>query len=919
MSGEIFGRDAELGMLEAFLAGLPSAARALVIAGPAGAGKTTLLRAAAARAADLGYAVVQTLPSQSDVRLAFAGLADLLGSDLEAILDAVPAPQRTALEIALLVQDPPPGTPDPDPHAIAAAFRAALLAMARFAPVLVCIDDVQWLDLPTEAAVSFAFRRLDREPIGLLCSYRVAGPGAELPLELGRARLSADELPVGGLSLGALHRLLRTRLGNSFSHQVLRRIHDDCGGNPFIALEIGRALARRGVVRVGSGALPVPDTLSGLVGERLRELPPAASAALQLVAVMPGAPVGRYLEAGMAGADLDDAVLAGVLTSDDGRLRFSHPLLSSAVMGAIPPTRRRELHALAARSARRPEERARHRALAAAGASEPTAAELDEAARQAAARGAPAAAAELYELAASLTPDDHQDDAHRRILAAARQLATGGESQASLTMLEDLVAVMPPGPDRAWALGLLGWNREDDFEASSRLLEQALAGAGDDVARTAELHFYLTDVLAIRGHLDDARAHAHLALADAERSGDPSLLASLLAQAFFFDWVCGIRADERQLHRALELEERIGSTSLRTPPSQVAGVYLTHVGRLAEAEIALRRALARAEANGVEYWQADVLQRLSVLAGRRGELSRATELAAAGLQIAEQLDMGQLTSALSYACGLAALQEGRADQARACARRGLELSAGAGDRTYLFGNEALLGAIDLACGDYAAAAARLRPLTARLPWVGRRPNSQHVLPDTAEALIAIGQLDQARVLLDEMAVGIQEPVTAASYSRCRGALAAACGDLDAAVAELAEALRLHDQSDPQPLERGRTLLMLGAVRRRLKQRGAARQNLAEAAGIFEDIGAALWAQRARAELARVSGRAPASGELTVAELRVAELVAQGLTNRQAAAELFLSVRAIESTLTKVYAKLGVRTRTQLAGHLHGRA
>ena len=318
MSEAIFGRDAELGMLEAFLAGLPSAARALVIAGPAGAGKTTLLRAAAGRAADLGYAVVQTLPSQSDVRLAFA-VADLLGSDLEAILAAVPAPQRNALEIALLVQDPPPGMPDPDPHAIAAAFRAALLAMARFAPVLVCIDDVQWLDLPTEAAVSFAFRRLDREPIGLLCSHRVAGPGAELPLELGRARLSAEELPVGGLSLGALHRLLRTRLGSSFSHQVLRRIHDDCGGNPFIALELGRALARRSVVRVGSGALPVPDTLSGLVGERLRELPPAASAALQLVAVMPGVPVGRYLEAGIAGADLDDAVLAGVLTSDAWR------------------------------------------------------------------------------------------------------------------------------------------------------------------------------------------------------------------------------------------------------------------------------------------------------------------------------------------------------------------------------------------------------------------------------------------------------------------------------------------------------------------------------------------------------------------------------------------------------------------------
>jgi len=129
----------------------------------------------------------------------------------------------------------------------------------------------------------------------------------------------ADLLPVGGLSLGALHRMLRTRLGTSFSHQTLRRIETDSGGNPFIALEIGRALARRGITSAGPSALPVPDTLSGLVGERLRELPPAASAALQLVAVMPGAAVSRYLEAGIAGADLDDA--AGF----EPHQRFAHP------------------------------------------------------------------------------------------------------------------------------------------------------------------------------------------------------------------------------------------------------------------------------------------------------------------------------------------------------------------------------------------------------------------------------------------------------------------------------------------------------------------------------------------------------------------------------------------------------------------
>ena len=915
MPQAIFGRDAELRMLTAFLSGLPSAARATVIAAPAGSGKTTLLRAAQARAHDLGYAVLATQPSQSDVRLAFAGLADLLGPALDAVLDELPAPQRRALEVALLLHQAPASPPEP--RAIAAAFRTAVLAMSRYAPVLVSIDDVQWLDVPTQAAVGFVFRRLDREPAGLLCAQRTASPDAELPLELGRARLSAEVLPLGGLSLGALHRMLRTRLGSSFSHPVLRRIHDESGGNPFIALEIGRALSRRGVVRLGSEALPMPGTLTGLVDERLGELAPGAADALQLVAVMPGAPVGRYLAAGIVGADLDAAVLAGVLDVDADRLRFSHPLLSSAVMGAIPPGRRRELHALAAQGARRPEERARHRALAADGPSAPIAAELDQAARQAAARGAPATAAELSELAAGLTPGDCQPDAHRRILAAAQQLAIGGEVQAANAMLEELVAAMPPGPDRSWALGVLGWNREDDFEESARLLREALADAGDDPARTADLHFYLTDVLSSCGHLADARAQAHLALADAERAGDPALLAALLAQAFLFDWMSGIRADERQLLRALELEESIGSMHLRTPPSEVAGVYLIYVGRLDEAQAALERALARAEAAGVEYWQADVLLRLSDLAGRRGELGRAAELAAAGLQIAEQLDLDQLSSALCYGCGLAALHQGRADDARAFAQRGLELSANVGDRAYLFGNQALLGAADMACGDYTAAVGRLLPLVSWLPSVGRRPSTQHVLPDAAEALIAVGELDQARGLLDDLAASIHDPVTAASYARCRGALAAASGDLDAAVAELAGALQFHDQADPYPLERGRTLLLLGAVQRRLKHRRTARETLGAALAIFEDIGAALWVQRVRAELARVSGRVPGSGELTVTELRVAELVAQGLSNREVAAELFLSVRAVESTLTKVYGKLGIRSRTQLASQLAG--
>lgn len=334
MRGGIFGREAELGVLDAFLAGLPSAPGALVLAGTAGAGKTTLLRAGLEEIASLGYTTLRTLPSQSDMRLAFAGLADLLGPRLDAVLAGLPPPQRHALGVALLIEEAPPAPPEP--RVIAAAFRTALLALAASAPVVLVIDDVQWLDAPTAAAVGFALRRLDHEPVGLLCAQRVQGTPAETPLELDRARLGTEVLPLGGLSVGALHHVLRTRLGTSFSHPALRRIQAESAGNPFIALEIGRALARRGITRVASGPLPAPATLAGLVGERLRELPAPVARALEPVAIMPGAPLDRYLAAGVAGDDLDAAVVAGVLEADAGRLRFSHPLLASAVLGAIP-------------------------------------------------------------------------------------------------------------------------------------------------------------------------------------------------------------------------------------------------------------------------------------------------------------------------------------------------------------------------------------------------------------------------------------------------------------------------------------------------------------------------------------------------------------------------------------------------------
>jgi DNA-binding CsgD family transcriptional regulator len=545
------------------------------------------------------------------------------------------------------------------------------------------------------------------------------------------------------------------------------------------------------------------------------------------------------------------------------------------------------------------------------------AAELDDAARSAAGRGAPASAAELFGLAASLTPEDHPADACRRRLAAARQLAVAGETRAAVTTLEQLIAAVPPGPQRARALSQLATLREDDLATAADLLGRALTESGDDPALAAEIHLGLSAIwLSHESSQQLARTEARKALGDAEPSGDPAMIAASLVQVFFCDLVCGAEVGEHELHRALELERTVGSASMQTSPAGVAGIWHFTQGRLDEAEAVLRGQLTRAETYGAEYSRADILTRLSLVAGQRADAGQAAELAAAGLEIAELLDLPRLMRALLLAAGRAALQLGQAELVRDLARRGIEAARRSGEPPYVALHEGLLGSLDLALGDNGAAAARFRPLLGTLLGWGQRPTTQGVLPEAAEALIGAGDLDEADALLSELECGLASPVTAALTARCRGALAAARGDLDAAVLELTEALRLQDLMSEQPLERGRTLLVLGGVQRRMKQRAAARATLSEAARIFDRISAPLWAARARAELARVSGRAPGPVDFTVTEQRVTELVARGLSNREVAAELFVTVRAVESTLTKAYAKLGVRSRTELAARLH---
>ena len=402
MADPIIGRDQELQSLQAFLGAARAEPGALLPEGEPGIGKTTLWEAALA-VAERSHRTLTARPAEAEMELSFTGLADLSAHSADAVLAEPPGPQRRALAVALLLE---PGTDRPPEHrAVAAGFLGALRSLGRAGPVLIAIDDVQWLDASSATAVAYALRRVGGERIDFLLAQR-AEPGAPPSLGLDRPPpgLRVTRMDVGPLSLAALQRLLSDRLGVLFPRPTLRRIHESSAGNPFYGLELARALEPHPYVP--GEPLPVPDELRALVQQRLEDLPSETGEVL-LYAALVRRPTLALLKAAIGAeplAALDRAVEAGVVRIEAEHLRFLHPLLASAVVNAADPERRRQAHGALAELVEEPEQRARHLALAAEGPDESVAAALADAAHAVAARGAWEAAAELAEQARDLTP-----------------------------------------------------------------------------------------------------------------------------------------------------------------------------------------------------------------------------------------------------------------------------------------------------------------------------------------------------------------------------------------------------------------------------------------------------------------------------------------------------------------------------------
>ena len=484
MERGLFGRETELARVSRMLDGIPSGPVALILGGEAGIGKSTLWLESLSQARARSYRVLSCRPNESEAKLSYAALGDLLEGVVEESLERLPSPQRSALEVALLRADAT-GTP-PDQRAISTAFHGALLALASAGPSVVAIDDTSWLDAPSARVLEFALRRLNDAPIGLVMTVR----SQELhPLPLGLERALSDDriqrVMVGPMTLQATRNMLSSELSARFPRPLLLRIYEASAGNPFLALELGRALIRRGIEQEPEGNLPVPSNLSDLVTDRLSELQDPVRQVLLVISAASQPTVS--LVAGAIGGptaedDIEDAFKAGIIEGSGGRIRSTHPLLATVAYSESSAEARRDVHRRLAAVVVDQEERARHLALAAEGPDEGVAAELEEAARKAAGRGAPDAAAQLSELARGLTPSEHAEARIHRTVHAGQYAFEAADMGRAATLLEEAVAAAPTGWLRAEALLFLArihYHSHDALSARS-LAEEALVEAAQD-------------------------------------------------------------------------------------------------------------------------------------------------------------------------------------------------------------------------------------------------------------------------------------------------------------------------------------------------------------------------------------------------------------------------------------------------------
>ncbi len=801
---EIVGREEELASLDAFVSEAQGGLAGLVIEGDAGIGKSTLWLAGVEHARAQGLRVLSSRPAEAERGLAHAGLGDLFDDVLDDVLPALSLPRRRALEVALLIEE---ASGDPvDRRALAVGVREVLQRLSEREPILIAVDDVQWLDRSSSSALAFALRRLGANRILLLLARRVVDKPqpSELEQTLGPERV--QRLPVGPLSVGALHRYLRDRLGRPFARQTLLRIHERSGGNPFFALELARVLE---VDIDPLEPLPVPETLEELVRARISGLPASTRDALALASALGTTSESLLEQAGVSADALDAAAVANVIERENGTIRFTHPLLSSVLYRDLGEERR-GVHERIAAIVDDPLLRARHLALSTDTPDATVAGVLDDAAQLATDRGASAVAAELAEQALRLTPVDGRDERHCRALAAARAHHAAGEWTRAQAIVTDLLAETEIGPWRAEGLVLLA-----DLESADRsaaMLEEALREA----ASLPELQAIIHCRLAWATRFKNGSEHIRAALELAEQLEDDVLWARARAVQAILGWFAGNAETPQDLPaRTHDFATAVGGEQL------VQEATLAVVNTLAPSST---RDEARAffEREHQEWRERDEPRSARALWGLAwvefwaGRWTIAAEHAASAHDISIQYGLEVPQDHLPIA--VIAVHRGQLELAREHSERALKLA----EEQFVFHppqHMAILGLAALWSGDRSAAAEWLGKADRRAAELGwGEPCVRWWSADHAEMLLELGRIDEAVRVVDVLeADGMRtgREWVLAHVTRCRGFVAATQEAVDRAASLLQQAVEQHEAVG-DPFGRARALLALGVVQRRAR-------------------------------------------------------------------------------------------------------
>ena len=913
----LLGRREEQARLDAVLDHARSGVSAsLALKGEPGIGKSALLRHAVDRAD--GMTILTATGIEAEAELPFSGLSDLLHPILE-YRRLLPEPQAAALAAALAIGPPS----SPDPFAIAAATLNLLSLASERAPLLVIVDDLQWLDAASRDALMFAARRLHADAVALVVAVRDTSD----PLAV-----SIPTLELGGLDAQAARQLI----GQNSKHvadPVADRIHKATGGNPMAILEILELLSPQQL----SGAEPIDEPLTAsrqiqqAFSERIAQLPNSVQTPMLLIAASQSGRIDELHRAsaqlGSSLADLAPAEDRGLIVNDGLNVRFSHPLIRSAVYHGAPAGARRAAHAALANAIDEKTallEKAWHLASAAQGSDESVAAILERAGFEARRRSGYAAAMRAFERAARLSPDD--ESRARRLLEAGGEAYVAGQAAHGIELLDEALRLAKtpalradilharariemwtrsPAAARALLIQAADLVEADDPEKATLMLVDATTTAtqeGDQDGRLEGI-FELTVELSERAYRAGLRAGGQ-AQAAAEGSYAKILVATGRDNKLTHDLLMpAVEAiDERQ---SLWLAVQLINTA-------AIFLYFEDWERMRRPLERLIRAAREANAPGALPY---ALGHLSELEFRTGQWNEALAEASEGAALASELGH-KLSLVYSLAClSWVEAARGLETECREHLRQLPSVNPHARSIVGLY-SARIGGLLDLGAGRNEEAIKKLGPLFEAIPKTGlNAPGLLQEGPDLIEAYVHTGRLEEARAALDifqrQANAFVGTWAVAAAY-RCRGLLD---DDFEAA---FRRSIEMHERAG-MPFERARSELCYGERLRRARQRAEARVQLHRALDTFENLGAGPWAERARNEL-RASGetvqRKPAgTSELTLQELQVALRVAQGATNREAAAALFLSPKTVEAHLSRIYSKLGVRSRTELAHRL----